>query len=50
MTPTLLGIDQRLQKRYQRLVQEHTGQAQPTATGPRTLPSPAQAKAHTQAA
>lgn len=50
MTPTLLGVDQRLQKRYQRLVQEHTGSAQPTAAGPRTLPSPAQAKAHTLAA
>jgi hypothetical protein len=50
MTPTLLGVDPRLQQRYQRLVREHTGQAQPTAAGPRTLPSPAQAKAHTQAA
>lgn len=50
MTPTLLGVDARLQKRYQRLVQEHTGQAQPTAAGPRALPSPAQAKAHAQAA
>jgi hypothetical protein len=50
MTPTLTGVDPRLQQRYQRLVQEHTGSAQPTAAGPRTLPSPAPAKAHTQAA
>jgi hypothetical protein len=50
MTPTLLGVDARLQKRYQCLVREHTGQAQTTAAGPRCLPSPTQAKAHTQAA
>jgi hypothetical protein len=50
MNPTLTGVDPRLQRRYQRLVQEHTGQAHPTAAGPRTLPSPTQAKAHAQAA
>jgi hypothetical protein len=50
MNPTLTGVDRRLQQRYQLLVQEHSGQAQPTAAGPRTLPSPAQAKAHAQAA
>jgi hypothetical protein len=50
MIPTLRGVEPRLQQRYQRLVQEHTGQAQPTAAGLRTLPSHAQAKAHTQAA
>jgi len=50
MNPTLQGVDQRLLQRYQLLVQEHAGQAQPTAPGPRTLPSPAQAKAHAQAA
>jgi hypothetical protein len=50
MKPTLWGVDQRLQQRYQLLVQEHTGQAHPTAAGPRRLPTPAQAKAHAQAA
>lgn len=50
MNPTLTGVDKRLQQRYQRLVHEHTGQAQPTAPGPRLLPTTAQAKAHAQAA
>jgi hypothetical protein len=45
-----MGVDPRLQQRYQGLVQEHTGQAHPTAAGPRSLPSQTQAKAHTQAA
>lgn len=49
MTPTLPGVDKRLQDRYALLVHEHTGQAHPTAAGPRILPSPAQAKAHAQA-
>jgi hypothetical protein len=49
MTPTLCGLDQRLQQRYQLLVQEHTGHAQATAAGPRPLPGRAQAKAHAQA-
>jgi hypothetical protein len=43
MTPTLCDIDQRLQDRYELLVQEHAGQAHPTAAGPRCLPTPAQA-------
>jgi hypothetical protein len=50
MTPTLSGVDKRLQHRYELLVQEHTGQAHASAAGPRTLPSPASAKAHAQAA
>jgi hypothetical protein len=50
MNPTLQGVDKRLQQRYQLLVQEHAGPAQPTAPGPRILPSPCQAKAHAQAA
>ena len=50
MNPTLTGVDKRLQQRYQRLVHEHTGQAQPTAPGPRFLPTAVQAKAHAQAA
>jgi hypothetical protein len=50
MNPILPDIDRRLQGRYQLLVQEHTGQAHATAAGPRSLPSPAQAKAHAQAA
>jgi hypothetical protein len=50
MTPTLAGVDKRLQQRYELLVQEHTGQAHTTAAGPRPLPTPAQAKAHAQAA
>jgi hypothetical protein len=49
MNPTLNGVDQRLQKRYETLVAEHTGQAQAPSGGPRTLPSKAQAKAHSQA-
>jgi hypothetical protein len=50
MTLTLSGVDKRLQQRYELLVQEHTGQAHTTAAGPRSLPTPAQAKAHAQAA
>ncbi len=50
MTPTLRDIDQRLQDRYELLVQEHAGLAQSTAAGPRWLPTPAQAKAQAQAA
>jgi hypothetical protein len=43
-------VDPRLQQRYELLVQEHTGQAHPTAPGPRLLPGTAQAKAHAHAA
>jgi hypothetical protein len=50
MNPNLHDVDSRLQDRYQLLVQEHTGPAQPTAAGPRLLPSHEQAKAHAQAA
>ncbi len=50
MQATLPGVEKRLQDRYQLLVQEHTGQAHPTAAGPRCLPAAAQAKAHAQAA
>src|SRR5713101_602400 len=50
MTPTLPDVDTRLQDRYQLLVNEHSGQAHPTAAGPRCLPTQTQAKAHTQAA
>jgi hypothetical protein len=50
MQATLPGVEKRLQDRYQLLVQEHTGQAHPTAAGPRCLPTAAQAKAHAQAA
>src|SRR5262245_37151686 len=50
MTPTLCDIDPRLRARYELLVHEHAGQAHPTAAGPRCLPTPAQAKAHAQAA
>jgi hypothetical protein len=50
MQATLPGVEKRLQDRYHLLVQEHTGQAHPTAAGPRCLPTAAQAKAHAQAA
>jgi hypothetical protein len=50
MLPTLPGVEKRLQDRYHILVQEHTGHAHPTGAGPRCLPTPAQAKAHAQAA
>jgi hypothetical protein len=43
-------LDKRLQKRYRKLVQQHTGQAKATAAGPRPLPAPTQAFAATQAA
>jgi hypothetical protein len=49
MNPTLNGVDKRLRKRYETLVAEHTGQAQTPSGGPRTLPSKAQAQAHSQA-
>src|SRR5438105_2686540 len=50
MNFTLPNIDQRLQERYGRLVQEHTGQATPLASGPRHLPSPQSTAAAAQAA
>jgi hypothetical protein len=45
-----LPVEPRLQKRYQRLVAEHLGQAETVAPGPRLLPGPAAAFAATQAA
>src|SRR5947199_1061380 len=46
----LPGVEQRLQDRYQLLVQEHTGHAHPVASGPRHLPAAATTKAAAQAA
>lgn len=45
----LPGVEQRLQQRYNTLVQEHSGHAHPVAAGPRHLPD-SDAKAATQAA
>src|SRR5262245_6398533 len=39
MQPTIRDIDKRLQERYQRLVQEHSGHAHAAASGPRLLPT-----------
>jgi hypothetical protein len=38
MNLTIPAVEKRLQDRYQRLVQEHTGHAHAVATGPRLLP------------
>src|SRR5439155_9623073 len=38
MQPTISYVDKRLQKRYQKLVQEHSGHAHASASGPRLLP------------
>jgi hypothetical protein len=43
-------LDQRLQARYRRLVQEHTGHAHPVASGPRHLPDEHTNQAAAQAA
>lgn len=43
-------LDQRLQARYRRLVQEHTGHAHPGASGARHLPGPHTLQAAAQAA
>ena len=43
-------LDQRLQARYRRLVQEHTGHAHPVASGPRHLPGEHTNQAAAQAA
>ena len=49
-TPIKLpGVEERLEKRYNTLVQEHSGHAHPVAAGPRHLPD-SDAKAATQAA
>jgi hypothetical protein len=50
MLPTPIDLGKYLQRRYQRLVEEHSGQAKPTAAGPRTLPAQTEAFAATQAA
>ena len=46
----LPDLDQRLQRRYRRLVQEHTGHAQALAAGPRHLPDAHTTRAAAQAA
>src|SRR5580692_9154870 len=38
MNATIPGVEKRLQDRYQQLVREHCGHAQPLAAGPRILP------------
>src|SRR5438309_4973162 len=50
MNLTIPDVEKRLQDRYQQLVQEHAGQAHPTASGPRLLPDEASAKAGAMAA
>lgn len=50
MNISIPDLDQRLQRRYQRLVQEHTGAASPVAAGPRHLPDDHTTQAATQAA
>jgi hypothetical protein len=50
MNLTIPGIEKRLQSRYERLVQEHSGHAQPVASGPRILPSEASSEAAATAA
>ncbi len=50
MKPTIPEVEKRLQDRYQHLVQEHSGHAHPTASGPRLFPDEASAKAGSMAA
>ena len=50
MSLTITGVEKRLQDRYQRLVQEHTGHAHPVASGPRILPDQSSPEAAAQAA
>lgn len=50
MNTTLPGVEKRLQDRYQQLVHEHGGQAQPHAAGPRILPAPTSTQAAAMAA
>jgi hypothetical protein len=50
MIPVPLALEKRLQDRYRLLVEQHFGQAKPTAAGPRTLPALTDAFAATQAA
>jgi hypothetical protein len=50
MKSTIPDVEKRLQKRYQQLVQEHSGHAHPGAPGPRLLPNESSAKAGAMAA
>jgi hypothetical protein len=50
MIPRAVGLEKRLQRRYEQLVQAHCGQGKATAAGPRPLPTEAEAFAATQAA
>src|ERR1700733_1253856 len=50
MDTTLPGADERLQRRYQPLVEDHTGHAHPGASGARHLPRASSTKAAAQAA
>jgi hypothetical protein len=49
MSHPLPRVDKRLQRRYQHMVQEHTGHGHAVAPGPRLLPGDASAFAATQA-
>jgi hypothetical protein len=50
MSATIPGVVKRLQDRYQELVREHCGAAQPLAAGPRLLPAPSSSHAAAMAA
>ena len=50
MNANIPGVEKRLQERYQLLVREHCGHAQPLAAGPRILPAPTSTQAAAMAA
>src|SRR4051812_31120683 len=50
MSATIPGVEKRLQDRYQELVREHCGAAQPLAAGPRILPDESSTHAAAMAA
>jgi hypothetical protein len=50
MNLTISGVEKRLQDRYQQLVEEHAGHAQPVASGPRILPDESSTHAAAMAA
>jgi Transposase DDE domain len=50
MNATISGVEKRLQDRYQQLVREHCGHAQPLAAGPRILPNQSSSQAAAMAA
>jgi hypothetical protein len=50
MNLTIPGVENRLQDRYEQLVQEHTGHAHEVATGPRLLPEESTPQAGAMAA